>query len=68
MNEYSPSTIIAVVVVAFIAGYAIVSYVLQKLRMGKSHNTLNDRDRKPSHLLPEETSDQESKRRQDPAD
>jgi hypothetical protein len=32
MNEYSPLMIVAVVGVAFIAGYAVVSYVLGKLK------------------------------------
>lgn len=35
MNEYSPLMIGAAVVVAFIAGYAIVSFVLARLKKNK---------------------------------
>ena len=32
MNEYSPTMIVAVVLVAFIAGYSLVSFVIRRLK------------------------------------
>ncbi len=45
MNGNSSYMMLAVVLVAFIAGYSIVSYLVKKLR--RQHPTLIDQDLKP---------------------
>lgn len=50
MNNLSTTMIIAIMVVTFIAGYAVVSFAVRKFkegaRVGKPHTPIDDEDQK----------------------
>ena len=48
MTDHSELMILAVVLVAFIAGYSVVSYVVRKFKVGQLHATLDDQSQKGS--------------------
>ena len=48
MTDHSRLLMLGVVVVAFIAGYAIVSYVVRKLKEGPFNPALTDQSRQGS--------------------
>jgi hypothetical protein len=60
MTSYSDLIILSVIVVAFIAGYSIVSYIVKKFKAWQLHTIFNNQNQQTSGPVFEETSDQKS--------